>query len=80
MPEPRVEHPRETTQDTAEPRVKISTVTFAMGTKPPNRSVLSPTLPHTVQPREQKESKKRISEVTIDKPMPPSKSQLTKIQ
>jgi hypothetical protein len=77
---PRVEHPRETTQDTAEPRVKTTTVTFSTGTKPPNRSVISPTPPHTVQPREQKGKEKSISKATIDKSMPPSKSRLTKIQ
>jgi hypothetical protein len=78
--EPRVENPTQTTLNTTEPRVETPTVIFDTETKPPNNTAYTSPKPHQSEPRVQKEQSKGISKGTINKPMPPSKNQLTKIQ
>ncbi len=79
--EPRVENPKQTTLDTTEPKVETPTVTFDTETKPPNNTAYTLPKLHQSEPRVQKEqSKGIISKATIDKPMPPNKNQLAKIQ
>jgi hypothetical protein len=78
--EPRVENPKQTTLNTTELKMETPTVTFDMKTKPPNNTAYTSPKLNQSEPRVQKKRSKGINKAIIDKPIPPDKNQLTKIQ
>ncbi len=78
--EPREENPKQTTLDTTELKVETPTITFDTKTKPPNNTAYTSPKLNQPEPRVQKKRSKGINKAIINKPMPPDKNQLTKIQ